>query len=51
LQLEPGLEVGRALEALAEEIEAGEVATVDEARAFLLVWQRRRAQETTGEAV
>ena len=51
LQLEPGPEVGRALEALAEEIEAGEVATVDEARAFLLAWQRRRAQETTGEAV
>jgi tRNA nucleotidyltransferase/poly(A) polymerase len=36
LGLEPGAAVGEALDALEEEVEAGEVRTVDEARAFLL---------------
>lgn len=38
LGLEPGAEVGRALAALEEEVEAGEISTPDEARAFLKDW-------------
>jgi poly(A) polymerase len=38
LGLEPGADVGRALDALEEEVEAGEIHTADEARAFLRDW-------------
>ncbi len=38
LDIEPGSDVGRALEALEEEIEAGEVTDAEGARAFLLEW-------------
>jgi len=38
LGLEPGVAVGQALDALEEEVEAGEIATVAEARAFLQDW-------------
>lgn len=41
LGLEPGPEVGRALTALAEEVEAGEVHDPQTARTFLLEWWRR----------
>jgi tRNA nucleotidyltransferase/poly(A) polymerase len=39
LDLKPGPEVGRALAALQEEVEAGEVTDAEGARAFLLQWQ------------
>ena len=42
LGLEPGPAVGQALDALEEEVEAGEVADADGARAFLLEWWERR---------
>ena len=42
LGIAPGPAVGQALEALEEEVEAGEVATVDEARAFLAAWWSAR---------
>jgi tRNA nucleotidyltransferase/poly(A) polymerase len=38
LGIEPGPAVGQALDALEEEVEAGEVRTEDEARDFLLQW-------------
>ena len=37
LGLEPGTAVGQALDALEEEVEAGEIATAEEARAFLVI--------------
>jgi tRNA nucleotidyltransferase/poly(A) polymerase len=40
LCLSPGPEVGRALDALQEEVEAGEVKDADGARTFLLAWWR-----------
>ena len=43
LGLDPGPAVGQALDALEEEIEAGDVAGVDEARAFLLDWWKSAA--------
>ena len=48
LALEPGPEVGLALDALEEEIDAGEVTTPDQARAFLRAWQRTRREDTGG---
>ena len=42
LDLEPGPQVGAALDALREEVEAGEVAGAAEARAYLLRWARER---------
>jgi poly(A) polymerase len=39
LELAPGPAVGEALAALEEEVEAGEIATTDDARAFLLEWR------------
>ncbi len=48
LGLEPGPAVGKALDALDEEVEAGEVADADGARAFLLEWWRSRIDD--GEA-
>jgi hypothetical protein len=47
LGLEPGPSVGRALDALDEEIEAGEVADEAGARSFLLEWWER---EESGDA-
>ena len=44
LGLEPGPAVGRALDALEEEIEAGEVTDEAGARAFLLEWWRASAE-------
>jgi len=41
LELEPGPDVGRALDALEEEVESGEVTDADGARAFLLAWWAR----------
>ena len=41
LGIEPGPAVGQALDALEEEIEAGEVTDADGARAFLQEWWRR----------
>jgi tRNA nucleotidyltransferase/poly(A) polymerase len=41
LGIEPGPAVGQALDAIEEEVEAGEVGTPDEARAFLLDWWER----------
>jgi tRNA nucleotidyltransferase/poly(A) polymerase len=41
LGLEPGPDVGRALDALEEEVESGEVTDADGARAFLLAWWAR----------
>ncbi len=41
LGIEPGPAVGQALDALEEEIEAGEVTDTDGARAFLQEWWRR----------
>jgi poly(A) polymerase len=38
LGLEPGTAVGQALDAVDEEVEAGEITTVEEARAFLRDW-------------
>ena len=43
LGLEPGPAVGQALDALEEEIEAGDVVGEDEARAFLLDWWKSSA--------
>jgi poly(A) polymerase len=47
LELEPGVAVGQALDALEEEVEAGEIGTAEEARAFLLDWwgERRDVDE------
>jgi poly(A) polymerase len=42
LGVEPGAAVGQALDALEEEVEAGEIATPDEARAFLRDWWGER---------
>jgi tRNA nucleotidyltransferase/poly(A) polymerase len=42
LGLDPGPAVGQALDALDEEVEAGEIATAAEARAFLLEWRAKR---------
>jgi len=42
LGLEPGIAVGQALDALEEEVEAGEIATAQEARAFLVDWWGER---------
>jgi len=49
LGIEPGPAVGQALDALEEEVEAGEVTTEHEARAFLVAWWRRdgEAREET----
>ena len=49
LGLEPGVAVGRALDALDEEVEAGEIATAEEARAFLVDWwgERKDAEVDT----
>ena len=44
LGIEPGPAVGQALDALEEEVEAGEVRTEDEARAFLLAWWQRGSE-------
>ncbi len=44
LGIEPGPAVGQALDALEEEVEAGEVRTEDEARAFLLAWWQREGE-------
>ncbi len=43
LGIEHGPAVGQALDALEEEIEAGEVTDADGARAFLEAWWRRDA--------
>ena len=43
LALSPGPGVGEALQALEEEVEAGDVTTPDEARAFLRTWRRAGA--------
>ena len=45
LGIEPGPAVGQALDALEEEVEAGEVTDADEARAFLLDWWWRRGTD------
>jgi len=53
LGLEPGVAVGQALDALEEEIEAGEIVTAAEARAFLQDWWGERedaAQEAPRRA-
>ncbi|NLE22055.1 MAG: HD domain-containing protein [Actinobacteria bacterium] len=53
LGIEPGPAVGQALDALGEEIEAGEVTDADGARAFLLDWWGRgeeRAEASDGQA-
>jgi poly(A) polymerase len=52
LGLEPGADVGRALGALEEEVEAGEIHTVDEARAFLRDWwgAREDGEPEAGDA-
>lgn len=42
LGLEPGVAVGQALDALDEEVEAGEITTAEEARAFLTDWWGER---------
>ena len=42
LGIAPGPAVGQALEALEEEVEAGEVTTIDAARAFLTAWWSQR---------
>jgi poly(A) polymerase len=49
LGIEPGPAVGRALDALEEEVEAGEVKTADEATAFLLSWWEREGRGTGGD--
>jgi poly(A) polymerase len=51
LAIEPGPAVGQALEALDEEVEAGEVGTAGEARAFLLAWwdEHERGDDGGGE--
>lgn len=50
LGTEPGPEVGAALEALQEEVDVGEVADDEAARAFLLQWWRERRVPGDGEA-
>jgi poly(A) polymerase len=50
LGIQPGPTVGRALDALEEEIEAGEISDADGARAFLRQWWRREGREDTGDA-
>ena len=45
LGITPGPAVGQALDALDEEVEAGEVTTVEQARAFLLAWWGREGPE------
>jgi tRNA nucleotidyltransferase/poly(A) polymerase len=45
LGLQPGPAVGQALDALEEEVEAGEVADVDAARSFLKTWWSARDAE------
>jgi tRNA nucleotidyltransferase/poly(A) polymerase len=50
LGIQPGPVVGRALDALEEEIEAGEVADTDGARAFLQEWWRRDAAPPAADA-
>ena len=49
LGIEPGPAVGQALDALEEEIEAGEVGDADGARAFLQAWWRRDDAGEPGE--
>jgi len=46
LGIRPGPAVGQALDVLEEEVEAGEVSTVGEARAFLTRWWSRREGST-----
>ncbi len=50
LAIEPGPAVGRALDALEEEVEAGEVTDVEGARAFLQKWWRQDRAAGGGEA-
>ncbi|HSL94622.1 MAG TPA: hypothetical protein VLA35_01720 [Thermoleophilia bacterium] len=49
LGLEPGPAVGQALDALEEEVEAGEVTDVDGARSFLTAWWSARDAEAGAE--
>ena len=49
LGVEPGPAVGQALDALEEEVEAGEVTTSDEARDFLLAWWDVRDRDGAAE--
>ena len=49
LGLEPGPAVGEALRLLEEEVEAGEIAAPDEARAFLREWWDSGAGGRDGE--
>jgi tRNA nucleotidyltransferase/poly(A) polymerase len=52
LGLQPGIAVGQALDALEEEVEAGEIATAQEARAFLVDrWGEREDAEMDGSPV
>ncbi|MBN2205303.1 MAG: HD domain-containing protein [Thermoleophilia bacterium] len=48
LGIRPGPAVGQALDALEEEVEAGDVSTVDEARSFLTRWWSRRESSPEG---
>jgi len=50
LGIEPGPAVGQALDALDEEVEAGEVSGADDARAFLLEWWDRKDDDVGGDA-
>jgi len=50
LGIEPGPAVGRALDALEEEVEAGEVADIEGARAFVAEWWRLDQAADGGEA-
>jgi tRNA nucleotidyltransferase/poly(A) polymerase len=50
LGIEPGPSIGQALDALEEEVEAGEVSTVGEARAFLRAWWAGRRLRSGEEA-
>jgi len=50
LALDPGPEVGAALDALQEEVDVGEVTDDEAARAFLLSWLRERRPAGDGEA-
>jgi poly(A) polymerase len=49
LDLDPGPAVGEALAALEEEVEAGEVATADDARAFLRAWRASADAAASGD--
>ncbi len=49
LGLDPGPQVGAALDALREEVEAGDVTGAAAARAYLLRWARERRDEPTAE--